>query len=149
MGINQAKAPRGSEGLREFRRKGALRLGLAFTGASTGAALRAVRPRRFRSRGSSGGRGSAFRCDRSLGGLCGVCSEDLVLKRCAIKTTDDRLHFVSCRSLDKRESLGFLRFVVPDHLDRIRYKIFRRQPLFNVVSGDPNGQIAQKNGKAH
>jgi hypothetical protein len=39
--------------------------------------------------------------------------------------------------------------VIPDDLNRIRDEVFGCEPLFNVVSCDPSGQIAQKDGKAH
>ena len=76
---------------------------------------------------------------RALRWLGGIGSKDFIFKRCPIKAANNRLHFVRSWRLDKRESLGFLRFVVPDNLNRIRYKIFRGEPLFNIVGGDPNG----------
>ncbi len=85
----------------------------------------------------------------TFGRLRGVGAKNFIFERRPVKTLDDGLHFVRCRSLDERESLRFLRFVIPDHLDRIRDKVFSRQPLFNVIGGDPRGQIAQKNGKTH
>ncbi|HYA17723.1 MAG TPA: hypothetical protein VEF06_09670 [Bryobacteraceae bacterium] len=78
-----------------------------------------------------------------------VCPKNLVFKRGSIEAADDRLHFFLRGRFHKCEALRFLRFVVPNYLDRIRDKIFGRQPLFNVIGGDPDGQIAQKYGKAH
>jgi hypothetical protein len=39
--------------------------------------------------------------------------------------------------------------VVADHLYGIGYQIFCGQPLLNIVGGDPSGEIAKKDGKAH
>src|SRR5580700_2369587 len=87
-------------------------------GASVGSLFR------FDSAGGWGGNlGSAF------GRLCRVGSEDLILKRSPVEAANDRLHLVSRWRLDKRESLGFLRFVIPDYFNRVRDKVFRRQPL--------------------
>jgi hypothetical protein len=42
-----------------------------------------------------------------------------------------------------------LGFVVADHLDGIGDEVFGGEPLFDVIGGDPSGQVAKKNGKAH
>jgi len=116
---------RESESLREFRRESAFRFILTLTRrAATGTPIRTV-ARSFRS-GSARGRCRTLDSNRSFSWLSGVCAEDFVLQWCAIKTANNRLHFVRCRSLYKREAFRLLRFVVPDHLDRIRDKIFRR-----------------------
>ena len=47
-----------------------------------------------------------------------------ILERCAIESADDGLHFVVGGCFDESEALGFLGFVVADHLDGIGYKIF-------------------------
>jgi hypothetical protein len=39
-----------------------------------------------------------------------------VFQRGAVEASNDRLHLVRCRRFDKSEALGFLRFVVTDHL---------------------------------
>jgi len=92
----------------------------------------------FRSGGADGTR--AFNRDRSpFGGLRRVGSKNFIFQRGSVEPANNRLHLVRCGSLDKRESLGFLRLVVPDHFDRIRDKVFGREPLFDVVRGDPHG----------
>jgi len=102
----------------------------------------------FRSGGAHGSR--AFYRDRNpFGGLRRVGSKNLIFQRGSVEPADDRLHFVRCWRLDKRESLRFLRLVVPDDLNRIRDKVFSGEPLFNVVRSDPYGQITQKDSKTH
>ena len=71
--------------------------------------------------------------------LRGVGSKDFIFERGSVKSANDGLHLVRCWRLDKRESFRFLRLVVPDHLNRIRDKVFSCEPLFNVVRSDPYG----------
>jgi hypothetical protein len=94
----------------------------------------------FRSGGRADGtRGFVDRDRSAFGGLCRVGSKNFVFQRGSVETADNRLHLVRSRSLDKRKSLGFLRLVVPDNFDRIRDKVFGREPLLNIVRGDPYG----------
>ena len=95
------------------------------------------------------GWGSHRTPDGALGRLGRVRAKNLVFERSSVETADDGLHFVRGRRFHERESLGFLRFVIPDNLNRIGDEVFRGEPLFNVVGGDPSGQIAQKDSKAH
>jgi len=85
----------------------------------------------------------------TLGRLRGIGTKDFVLERSSVETPDNGLHFVRCGGFHEREALRLLRFVIPDDLNRIRDKVLSSEPLFNVVSRDPSGQIAQKDGKAH
>jgi hypothetical protein len=87
--------------------------------------------------------------DSTLRGLRWVGPKDFVLERGSVETANNRLHFVLCRRFHKRKAFRLLRLVVPNYLNRIRYEIFGGEPLFNVIGGDPDGQIAQKYGKAH
>lgn len=87
--------------------------------------------------------------DSALRGLRRVCPKNLVFKRGSIEAADNRLHFFLRGRFHKCEALRFLRFVVADYFDRICYQILCGEPLFNVIGRDPNGQIAQKYGKAH
>jgi len=86
-----------------------------------------------------GGCGRRTLDSAALGGLRGIGPKNFIFERGSVETANNRLHFVRCGSLDKRESLGFLRFVVPNYFDRIRDKVFRREPLFNIVRSYPYG----------
>lgn len=86
-----------------------------------------------------GGAGGSRAAGRAFGGLGRIRSKDLVLERRPVEAADDGLHFVSGGCLDKRESFGFLRLMVPNDLDGICDQIFRGEPLFNVVRSDPSG----------
>jgi len=88
-------------------------------------------------------------CTLALGRLCGICPEQLIFQRRTIETANNRLHFVLRGRFYERESFGFLRLVIADYFDRIRDKVIRRQPLLNIVGGDPRGEVAKKNSKAH
>ena len=135
------------EDLSQFRGKSALRFMLALS--STARAL-GGRPMVVGSRpmiGASVGSLLRFDCavgrtgnlDSALGGLCRVSPEDFVLERGTVKPANDRLHLVSRWRLDKRESFGFLRFVIPDYCNRVRDKVLGGQPLLDVVRSDPYG----------
>ena len=78
-------------------------------------------------------------CTFALGRLRGVGPEQFVFQRRTIETADNRLHFVLRGRFYERESFGFLRFVVTDDLNRIRDQVVSRQPLLNIVGGDPRG----------
>jgi len=52
----------------------------------------------------------------SLSGLCRVGPQQPVFQRGAIEAANDGLHLVVGRRFDKCEALGFLGFVVSDHL---------------------------------
>ena len=124
---------------RQFRGKSALRFVLALSSSATlgrpiaGSAIGSL----FRWFGDACGRRRAL--DSALGGLRGVGPKNLIFERRAVETANNRLHFVRRGSLDKRESFGFLRLVVPNNLNRIRDKVFRREPLFNIVRSYPYG----------
>ena len=135
------------EDLGQFRGKSALRFMLALS--STARAL-GGRPMVVGSRPMIGASvGSLLRFDCAVGGcgnldsafgrLCRVGPEDFVLERSAVEAAYDRLHLVSRWRFDKRESLGFLRFVIPDYFNRVRDKVFGGQPLFDVVRSHPYG----------
>jgi len=98
--------------------------------------------------GGHGGlaRGAAF---LALRRLRGVRSQEPVLEGRSIKTPDDRLHFICGGRLHEREALGFLCFVVSNHLHTVRHQIFGGEPLLDIVCGDPGWEIAKKYGKAH
>ena len=81
--------------------------------------------------------------------LCGIGAQQSIFEGCAVKPANDGLHLVGGRCLDKSEALGFLRFVVADHLYGIGHEIFGGQPLLNVIGGDPGREIAKKYGEAH
>ena len=82
--------------------------------------------------GSTGGsRASYGRGNCTFGRLGRVGAKNFVFERGSVESPDDGLHFIRCRGLDERESFGFLRFVVPDHLHRIRDGVFGREPLFD------------------
>ena len=68
-----------------------------------------------------------------------VGAKQAVFEWRTIEAADDRVHLFAVRGFDKRESLGFLRFVVADDLNRIRDQIVSREPLFDVVGGYPHG----------
>ena len=84
-----------------------------------------------------------------FGRLCRIGSEEPVFEWRTIKAADDRLHLVRCRSLDKGEALRFLSFVIANDFDRVSYEVFRTQPLLDIVSGNPGGQVAQEYSEAH
>ncbi len=81
--------------------------------------------------------------------LSRVCPQDFVLEWSTVEAANNRLHLVSGWRFHECESFGFLRFVVSNYFDRIRDQIFRRKPLFNVIGGDPDRQVAQKDSKTH
>jgi hypothetical protein len=147
----------GSEDFGQFRGKSALRFMLALSSAAAFGGWRPMVVGWWPVDGASVG--SLFRFDGAGGGsrnldsafrrLRRVGSEDFVLERGSVEAANDRLHLVSRGRLDKRESLGFLRFVIPDYFNRVRDKVFGGEPLFNVVRSDPNGQITQKDSKTH
>ncbi len=127
------------EDLRQFRGKSALGFVLALS--STATLRRPIADSRavgawFRWFGGACGR---WALHSTLGGLRRVGPKNFIFERGSVEAANDRLHFVRCRSLDKRESFGFLRLVVPNHLNRIRDKIFCSEPLFDVVRSDPYG----------
>ncbi len=78
-------------------------------------------------------------CTFALGRLRGVGPEQFIFQRRTVEAANDRLHFVRRGRFYERESFGFLRLVVADNLNRIRYQVFSRQPLLNIVGGDPRG----------
>jgi hypothetical protein len=94
---------------------------------------------RFRSRSRHRARGATLWRGGSLGRLRRVCTKNLIFEGGSVETPDNGLHFVRCGCFHESESLGFLRFVIPDDLNRIRDKVFGGEPLFNVVGRDPSG----------
>ena len=129
------------ENFREFSRKSALGFAVAFLSPpATIGPIGLVRSRSWR---ACGWGTVPYGDDRgAFGRLRRVGPKDFVLKRCSVETANDRLHFVRCGSFHEREAFRLLRFMIPDDLNRIRYKIFGGEPLFNVVGRDPNRQIA-------
>ena len=89
--------------------------------------------------GSASGSGGSGRGGRPFGRLGRISAKNLVFERRSVETADDSLHFIRRGGLDKRESLGFLRLVVPDHFHGIRDEVFGGEPLFNIVRSDPHG----------
>jgi len=85
----------------------------------------------------------AFRRLRRVG------PQQAVLQGRTIETPDYGGHFVGGGCFDECEALGFLRFVIANYFDGVSHQIFGGEPLLDVIGGDPCGQIAQKNGKAH
>lgn len=81
--------------------------------------------------------------------LSGIGPQKAIFEWSAIKTADDRLHFVCRRGLDEGESLRFLGLVIADDFYRVGYQVLRRQPLLDIVSGDPGREVAKKDSKAH
>src|ERR1700729_3081190 len=72
-----------------------------------------------------------------------------IFQRRAIKAADDGVHLFRVRSIDKRESLGFLRLGVANHFYVVVYKVFCVQPGLDIVLGDPDRQISEENCEAH
>jgi hypothetical protein len=85
----------------------------------------------------------------ALWGLGWIGAQKPVFERGAVKAADDRLHLFGSRRFDKCETLRFLRFVIADHFDGVGHKIFRGEPLFDIVGCHPRREIAKKNGKSH
>ncbi len=81
--------------------------------------------------------------------LCGIRAEQTVLKRRPIETADYGVHLLGIRRFNERETLGLLCFRIADNLDRVCDQVFGCQPALNIVRGDPNGQVAQKDRKTH
>ncbi|MDQ1474657.1 MAG: hypothetical protein QOJ99_6137 [Bryobacterales bacterium] len=134
------------EDFREFRCEGTLWFLIPLL---TSAAIGAIAL--FRS-GTRTSRGRSTRTTLGSDALCGlrrVGPKNFVLEWCTVETANNRLHFVRSGGLYESEAFRLLRFMIPDDLNRIRDKIFSCEPLFNVVSCDPSGQITQKDGKAH
>lgn len=130
---------------RELGCESALRFVVAFFASAT---IGSIALFRSCTRHGCSRRGSRFR-RYALRGLRRIGSQDFVLKRGSVETANNRLHFVRCGCFHKRKAFRLLRFMIPDDLNRIRDEVFGGEPLFNVVSRDPNRQIAQKDGKAH
>src|SRR5215468_4872025 len=82
--------------------------------------------------------GGSSRCVLALRRLRGVGTQETVFERCAVESADDGLHFVIGGRFDESEALGFLGFVVADHLDGIGDEVFGGEPLFDVIGGDPS-----------
>src|SRR6266496_3657999 len=85
----------------------------------------------------------AFRRLRRVG------SQEAILQGRSIETAYNGGHFVGGRRFDKCEALRFLRFVIANDFYGVSHQIFGGQPLFDVIGGDPGGEVAKKNGKAH
>ena len=102
----------------------------------------------IRSGGGSGGGGCTARI-LALGRLGRIGAQQAVFERRAIEPADDSLHLIGGRCFDESEALGFLRLVVADHLDGVSDEVFGGEPLLDVVSGDPGGEVAKKYGKTH
>src|ERR1051326_4465989 len=85
----------------------------------------------------------------AFGRLSRVSPQKPVFKRCAIEAANDRLHLVGGRCFYKCEALGFLRFVVADHLYGVGHQAFGGEPLFDVIGGDPSWEVAKKYGETH
>ena len=81
--------------------------------------------------------------------LCGIGSQQTVLERRPVEPADDGVHFFGVRRFDERETFGLLCFRIADNLDCIGNQIFGCQPAFDIVRGNPSGQIAQKDRKTH
>jgi len=121
------------KGLRQFGGESAARgLFLFFGSLGTPAGLY-----RFAIRRRGGGGRCSIRRELALSRLCRVGAKQLAFERRTVKTTDNVLHLIRRGGLHEREAFGLLRFVVADDFDGIRHQIFRRQPSFDVVSGDP------------
>ena len=125
--------------LRQFRREGALGFVVAFFSTATVVPVTLFRsgpccPCRYWCC-----RGCSRWFDYTFRRLCRVGPKDLVFERGSVETANNRLHFVRSGCLHKSEAFRLLRFVVPDHLYRIRDKVFSGEPLLNVVGCDPNG----------
>src|SRR5580692_8471188 len=93
--------------------------------------------------GGSGARTFRFRRLRLIG------SQQPVFERCAVETSDDGVHFLRVRSIDERESLGFLRLGIADHFYVVVYKVFCVQPGLDIILGDPDRQISEEDCEAH
>jgi hypothetical protein len=78
-----------------------------------------------------------------------IGAEQAVFQRRAVEPADNRVHLLCIGGVDKSEALGLLRFGIADHFYCVRNKIFGGEPSSDIVSGHPNRQIAQKNGKTH
>jgi hypothetical protein len=81
--------------------------------------------------------------------LCRIGAEQAILQRRAIETADNRVHLFRVGGIDESEALGFLRFRIADHFNRVRNQIFGGEPALNIVRGHPNRQVAQENGETH
>ena len=67
----------------------------------------------------------------------------------AIESADDGVHFFRVRGVDECESLGFLRFRVPNHFDVVVYEVFCVKPGLDIVLGNPDRQVSEEYCKAH
>ena len=135
------------QNLGQFRGKSALRFMLALSATARALGDRPMVVGRRPMIGASVGSLLRFDCasgrpgnlHSAFGRLCRVGPQDFVLERSAVEAANDRLHLVSRWRFDKRESFGFLRFVIPDYFNRVRDKVFSGQPLFDVVRCNPYG----------
>jgi hypothetical protein len=117
----------------QLRRKGTLRLGITIPGLFGSSD--------WDSASKVAAYASGYGLSFALRGLCRVRSKKLIFQRRTIKTTYDRLHFVNGGRFYKRKALGLLRLVITNHFHGICNQILRGQPLFNIIRGDPGGQI--------
>ena len=117
------------------------------------------RPPRFR---RSGGRccggvrtalggttaGCGPRASLPFGGCAALARKQPVFQRGAIEAANDGLHLVVGGRFDKCEALGFLGFVVADHLDGVGHQIFGGQPLPDVTPSIP-WRWRRRGGRVH
>ena len=83
------------------------------------------------------------------GRLRGIGPKQAILQWSTVKPADDGVHLLGVGRLDKRETLGLLRFGIADHFNCVRDQVFGCQPTLDIVRGYPSGQVAQKHGEAH
>ena len=82
------------------------------------------------------------------GWLRGIGPKQAILQRSTVKPADDRVHLLGVGRLDERESLGFLRFGIADYFNCVRDQVLGTQPALDIVGGNPDGEVSEKNSKA-
>jgi len=85
--------------------------------------------------------GTGYGLSFALGRLSRVRAKQFIFERRTIKASNDRLHLIYGRRFHKRKAFRLLRLVIANHFHGICDQILRGQPLFDIVRGDPGGQI--------
>ena len=96
---------------------------------------------------TQGGLGCALRLAfRRLGR---IGTQQPVFQWGSVESSNNRTHLFLIWCFDKSESLGFLRFGVTNHLDRISDQVVCGKPRLDIVGRHPDREISEEYRKTH
>jgi len=78
-----------------------------------------------------------------------VRSQEAILERCTVKTSDDGIHLFRVGRVDEGKAFRLLCFWVADDFDIVIDKALGVQPALDVVLCHPDGKVSKKDSKAH